>query len=236
MLAYIVLAGIVVSGFFFAAWLVFFVLNRGINTELESAQEGRRTVAGQLGGGIVLLGIIVLLCVVFFQMDREPVFPTPAAGLPATPAAAETPLPPADTGHYASLLFVGIFVFGMAFILWACFFFLNRSINTSLVTGREDRRTATRQITFGAVLLAATIVLSVAFFQEDRTALVPDLSKPRPVRATAPTPEAPKAPEAPAAEPAAPEEERPAPDASGNKDAPASDTSQPVRTDGPIAV
>ena len=228
MLAYILLAGIVVSGLAFAAWLAAFVLNRTANTSLETASEGRRSAAGQLAYGGFFLGLVILLGVIYFQLDHEPVLPPMPAQVPATATTPTGPPPAAmEAGLQASIVFVGIFVSGLAFVIWFVMYSLNRSINTSLVTGAEDRRIASRQLAVGAFFLSATVVLTVVFFQMDRSAIVPDLDKPQVVApAAASTAPASGEPVAPAVE--APAEE--SPDGAATEPAePASETpAQPV--------
>tara|TARA_R110001592_G_scaffold198738_5_gene447096 strand:+ start:4042 stop:4479 length:438 start_codon:yes stop_codon:yes gene_type:complete len=81
MLTYFILTGIIVFGFAFAMWLGTFLLNRSINTTLETEDEARHNVAGQLGYGTLLLGATIILTVVFFQMDRAPIIPPMPPGL-----------------------------------------------------------------------------------------------------------------------------------------------------------
>ncbi len=95
MLTYLLLAGIVISGFAFVMWLGTFILNRGVNTTLETDGESKRSMAGQLFYGLVLLGVTVGLTFAFLQMDREPIIPGMPDGAQAKGALPQAP-PPED--------------------------------------------------------------------------------------------------------------------------------------------
>jgi len=175
MLAYLILAGIVISGFCFALWLGAFALNRGINTNLETARESRRITAGQLCYGALLLGIMVSLGVIFFQMDREPILTPMAEGAPVAQSA-PAPAPEAvESARRASLVFLAIFVSGLSFVLWLGAFLISQTLNTAFVSGPEAERRAARQLAFGGALLGLTLVLTAVFFQMDRSAIVPEI-------------------------------------------------------------
>ena len=174
MLTYLILAGIVISGFAFVMWLGTFILNRGVNTTLETDSESRRSMAGQLFYGLVLFGVTAGLTFVFFQMDREPVIPPMPDGMQAKGALPQAP-PPGDSGMNATLAFGGTFLFGFFFVVWLGLYMLNKSVNISMQSARESRRGETGQLVAGTVLLGLTIACSVALFTMDRTALVPDI-------------------------------------------------------------
>lgn len=185
MLAYVILAAIVITGFVFAIWLGAFILNRGMNTNLETARESSRITSTQLAYGAVLLGILLLFGFIYTQIDREPLMPPLNAGKPFVaggPAATSEVLSTTnEAAERASLVFVGIFVSGLGFILWLGVFLLNQSIDTAFVSGPEGERRAARQLSIGGILLAMTVTLTFVFFQIDRTALVPNLDAPQPL-------------------------------------------------------
>ncbi len=175
MLTILLLSGAIVFGLAFAMWLATFLLNRGLNTNLETEYEAHKNVWDQLGWGAILLGITLAFGVAVFQMDGDPVLPDVPPGLEKL-STDEATVEAGDNGMEATLVGGGIFLFGAAFLLWLVIFFINRSVSTSLKTAREDRRSETTQLTLGAILLAVTVGLIVTFSQMDRTALVPDVS------------------------------------------------------------
>lgn len=75
----------------------------------------------------------------------------------------------------AWVVLTGIVVFSLAFIMWLAMFALSRGMNSNLETAAESRRIASRQLLFGAVLLACTIGLSVYFYQMDRPEILPEI-------------------------------------------------------------
>jgi len=75
----------------------------------------------------------------------------------------------------AWVVLTGIVIFSLAFIMWLGMFALSRGMNSNLETAAESRRIASRQLFFGALLLACTIGLSVYFYQMDRPEILPEI-------------------------------------------------------------
>lgn len=73
------------------------------------------------------------------------------------------------------IVFAGIVVLGLAFMIWLGMFILSRGINLNLETDAESRAIAMRQLIFGAILLAATIGLGIYYSQMDREEIIPDI-------------------------------------------------------------
>ncbi len=175
MLTVLLLSGVIVFGLAFAMWLATFLLNRGLNTTLETEYEAHKSVWEQLGWGAVLLGITLAFGIAVFQTTGDAVLPDVPPGLEkmGSPIASSVP---DDNGMEATLVGGGIFLFGAAFLLWLVIFFVNRSVSSSLKTAREDRRSEAAQITLGVVLFLVTACLITTFSQMDRSALVPDVA------------------------------------------------------------
>ena len=174
MLTYLLLFGMAIFALAFVMWLTTFLLNRGLDTSLETKRESRHRTLGQLGYGGLLLGLTVLLAVIFTQIDREPV-------LPEVPKNADfrTVLtvrgPPASTGMDVTLVAGGIALSGAAFVFWLGTFMLSQSIGSTLQSPRASRHRKNAQLCIGAFLLCLTSALVVVFFKMDRSALVPEL-------------------------------------------------------------
>lgn len=106
----LVAIGMVVAGVAFLLWLGVFSLNRSFNTSLEPVRGRRRSGAGQLFFGAVLLGATLFLAVWFFQLESpapvsagtaaSPAVEEPAAEEPAAeePAAEEPAAPESEPG------------------------------------------------------------------------------------------------------------------------------------------
>jgi len=73
------------------------------------------------------------------------------------------------------VVLLGIVVFSLAFMMWLAMFALSRGMNSNLETDAESRRIASRQLLFGALLLACTIGLSVYFYGMDRDEIIPEI-------------------------------------------------------------
>ncbi len=73
------------------------------------------------------------------------------------------------------VVLLGIVVFSLAFMMWLAMFALSRGMNSNLETDTESRRIASRQLLFGALLLACTIGLSVYFYGMDRDEIIPEI-------------------------------------------------------------
>lgn len=174
MLTILLISGVIVFGFAFVMWLGTFLLNRGLNTTLETEYEAHKSVWDQLGWGAILLGITLAFGVAAFQMGGDSVLPDVPPGLEKM-SFANTAVEPKDNGMEATLVGGGIFLFGAAFLLWLVIYFVNRSVSSSLKTAREDRRSETAQLSVGVVLFVVTAGLVVTFSQMDRTAIVPDV-------------------------------------------------------------
>jgi len=175
MLTVLLLSGVIVFGLAFAMWLATFLLNRGLNTTLETEYEAHKSVWEQLGWGAVLLGITLAFGIAVFQTSGDSVLPDVPPGLEKMGSPSAAPVPD-DNGMGATLVGGGIFLFGAAFLLWLVIFFVNRSVSSSLKTAREDRRSEAAQITLGVVLFLVTACLITTFSQMDRSALVPDVA------------------------------------------------------------
>lgn len=175
MLTILLLSGVIVFGLAFALWLATFLLNRGLNTTLETEYEAHKSVWEQLGWGAILLGITFAFGIAVFQTTGDPVLPDVPPGLEKMESPS-TPATPSDSGMEATLVGGGIFLFGAAFLLWLVIFFVNRSVSSSLKTAREDRRSEAAQISLGIVLFLVTACLIATFSQMDRSALVPDVA------------------------------------------------------------
>lgn len=175
MLTILLLSGAIVFGLAFAMWLATFLLNRGLNTTLETEYEAHKSVWEQLGWGAVLLGITLAFGIAVFQTTGDSVLPDVPPGLEKMGSPIASSMPD-DNGMEATLVGGGIFLFGAAFLLWLVIFFVNRSVSSSLKTAREDRRSEAAQITLGVVLFLVTACLITTFSQMDRSALVPDVA------------------------------------------------------------
>lgn len=75
----------------------------------------------------------------------------------------------------AWVVLTGIVIFSLAFVMWLAMFALSRGMNSNLETDAESRRIASRQLFFGALLLACAIGLGVFFFQMDRPEILPEI-------------------------------------------------------------
>ncbi len=73
------------------------------------------------------------------------------------------------------VVLLGIVVCSLAFMMWLAMFALSRGMNSNLETDAESRRIASRQLLFGALLLACTIGLSVYFYGMDRDEIIPEI-------------------------------------------------------------
>lgn len=73
------------------------------------------------------------------------------------------------------IVFAGIVVLGLAFMIWLGMFILSRGINLNLETDAESRAIAMRQLIFGAILLAATIGLGIYYSRMDREEILPEI-------------------------------------------------------------
>ncbi len=73
------------------------------------------------------------------------------------------------------IVFAGIVVLGLAFMMWLAMFALSRGMNSNLETDAESRRIARRQLMFGALLLACVVGLSVYFYGMDRDEIIPEI-------------------------------------------------------------
>jgi hypothetical protein len=73
------------------------------------------------------------------------------------------------------VILLGIVVCSLAFMMWLAMFALSRGMNSNLETDAESRRIASRQLLFGALLLACTIGLSVYFYGMDRDEIIPEI-------------------------------------------------------------
>jgi hypothetical protein len=75
----------------------------------------------------------------------------------------------------AWVVMTGIVICSLAFVMWLAMFALSRGMNSNLETAAESRRIASRQLFFGALLLACTIGLSVYFYRMDRPEMLPEI-------------------------------------------------------------
>ena len=170
MLASVVFLGAVLCAVGFMAWLAFFILNRGVNTNIETRRESARITRNSLFLGILLLAGAAGLGYGYFQM--EPPLPAP----PINPGMSLNNVPDAPGPSVNKTLFAGgIVLSGVAFLLWLGAFTLNRSFNASLRSARDANRSAFGQLAFGAVLLGAVVFFGVLYFQADRAPVLPDV-------------------------------------------------------------
>jgi hypothetical protein len=170
MLASVVFLGAVLCAVGFMAWLAYFILNRGVNTNIETRRESARITRNSLFLGVLLLAGAVGLGYGYFQM--EPPLPAP----PIDPGMSLNNVPDAPGPSVNKTLYAGgIVLSGVAFLLWLGAFTLNRSFNASLRSARDANRSAFGQLAFGTVLLGATVFFVVAYFQADRPPVLPDV-------------------------------------------------------------
>lgn len=73
------------------------------------------------------------------------------------------------------IVFAGIVVLGLAFMMWLGMFILSRGMNLNLETDAESRAIAMRQLIFGAILLAAVVGLGIYYSQMDREEILPEI-------------------------------------------------------------
>jgi hypothetical protein len=73
------------------------------------------------------------------------------------------------------VILLGIVVCSLAFMMWLAMFALSRGMNSNLETDAESRRIASRQLLFGALLLACVVGLSVYFYGMDRDEILPEI-------------------------------------------------------------
>lgn len=170
MLASVVFMGAVVCSAGFMAWLVFFILNRGINTTLEMRKERHRITRNYLIFGAILLIAAVALSAAFVQMASPLPAPELGPGMPQTVA----PAPPTTSMH-KTLVAGGMVLSAVAFLLWLGAFALNRSFSASMRPAGAQRHGPIGQLCFGALLLGITVALVVAYVQPEALAPTSDL-------------------------------------------------------------
>ncbi len=165
MLASVVFMGTVVCSVGFAAWLVFFVLNRVFNTTLGMEAERRRITRNYLVFGAILLIASVALGMAYAQMQP----PLPSPEIRAGESFNRTPDAPGPSMD-KTLVAGGIVLAGVAFLLWLGAFLLNRSFSASMRPARVQNRSVAGQLVFGTLLFGLTAALVVTYFQIDSLA------------------------------------------------------------------
>lgn len=73
------------------------------------------------------------------------------------------------------IVFAGIVVLGLAFMMWLGMFILSRGMNLNLETDAESRAIAMRQLIFGGILLAAVVGLGIYYSQMEREEILPEI-------------------------------------------------------------